>query len=134
GLQRNDDGTVAIGVEEVAAAYRHARDRNEEIEGLDVGERMRGPDASGEYLETGRPLRQVADRAVGDQADCAHPAMNRRLHLTPESAVTGVGAVQVLDNDDRWLRPRVDKPVIRVAQLAHFGKRAGKRLRRADRR
>ena len=134
GRERNHDGAVAIGMDEVAGSYRHARHGNGQVEGLDVREPVRRPDASGQHLEAWCPLRQVADRAVGDEADRAHSAMDRRLHLAPERAVPGLVAVEILDDDQRGLRSRVDEAIVGVAELAHVRQRAGERLLRADRR
>src|SRR5439155_9467265 len=45
----------------------------------------------------------------------------RRLYFAPESAVTGVRAVDVLNDNDRRLSSGVDVAVIIVAQCARVG-------------
>ena len=51
---------------------------------------------AGEHLEARRDHRDVADRAVGDDAEAAERLVDVRLHLAPERAVADL-VVEVLD-------------------------------------
>src|SRR5439155_15948286 len=91
---------VTIGVNEIAGAHRHSRHANfaTEIFGMDVG--VRRSDRARERLETGRPLRDVADRTVGDDAERAERLVHRALNLAPERTKSHIGAVDILDHTD----------------------------------
>ena len=93
---------------------------------------MRGDDVGGEKLEAGRPLIDVAHRAVGDESACAEPDVNRRLHLAPEGTGAGVVFVEILDHHDRRFWSRVDISVVVVLQGALLGGCCAERLRGPD--
>src|SRR6478735_3672867 len=96
-LERHDDGAVAVGVDEVARTHDHAGYADRLAETLQVHMRMRRTDRAGERLKARRPLRDVADRAVGDDAKATERLVHVALHLAPERAVTDIGAVEILD-------------------------------------
>ena len=92
--------------------------------------RVRRSDAAGQKLESGRPLIDVAHRAVGDEPERTQPAVDGRLHLAPERAVACIGAVEILDQHERWLAAGVDVAIVVVAKLEQlFGAEASARLR-----
>jgi len=83
---------------------------------------MRGPDGAGECLKTHRPLRNIADRAVGNDPEAAERLVHVGLHLAPEGAVARVLAVEVLHDHDARERRRRDiveiiEPLLHVAGL-----------------
>ena len=131
GLERHDDRAVAVGVDEVARLDGHAGDGHGLVEALQVHPRVGGGDRAGEGLEAGRPLRDVADRAVGDDAEAAERLVHRAVDLAPEAAVADVRAVEILDDADR--RPGAGGDVLVVRGLPVARPRV-RRARRADRR
>src|SRR6266853_791743 len=68
-IERNDHGAVTIGVNEIAGAHRHSGHANfaAEIFGVNIG--VRRSDRARERLEAGCPLRDVADRTVGNDTE-----------------------------------------------------------------
>src|SRR5471030_3311749 len=62
-VERNDNGAVPVGMNEIAGTNCHTRDANltAKAVGVDVG--MRRADHAGQRLEARRPLRDVADRS-----------------------------------------------------------------------
>src|SRR5580658_6746188 len=62
--------------------------------------RMRRTDGAGQRLESWSPLRNVADRAVGDDAEASERLVHIALHLAPERTETNVGTIDVLDHRD----------------------------------
>jgi hypothetical protein len=120
-----------VGVHEVARPDGHAGDGDRLVEALQVHPCVGGGDGAGERLEAGRPLRDVADRAVGDDAEAAERPVHGAVDLAPEAAVADTGAVEVLDDADRRSRARAD--VLVVGGLPVARARVG-RARGADRR
>ena len=97
--------------------HRHAGDAHlaAPVFGMDPG--MRRPDRAGQRLEARRPLRDVADRAVGDDAEAAERLVHVALHLAPERAVADIGAVDILDHGDARTEAGADIFVIGDAAL-----------------
>ena len=108
---------------EVVRTHGHPGDANLAAEtfGMDLG--MRRADRTGKRLETRRPLRNVADRAVGDDAETTERLVHRALNLAPERAVTDIGAVDVLDHADPRTMAGADIFVIGDPALRLFGGR-----------
>ena len=103
--------------------HRHAVHRHGDAEVHDVDIGVRRQDRAGEHLEARRDHRDVADRAVGDDAEAAERLVHVRLHLAPERAVADVLAVEVLhDHDAGPWRARdvveIVEPLLHVAGLA----------------
>ena len=82
---------------------------------------MRGTDRTRQRLETRRPLRDVADRAVGDHAETAERLVHRALNLAPERAVADVRTVDILDHRDAGPEAGADIFVIVDASLRLLG-------------
>jgi len=61
---------------------------------------MRRPDRARESLKARRPLRDVADRSVSDDAETAQSLVDRTLNLAPERTIADVRAVDILDHAD----------------------------------
>src|SRR5262249_60923811 len=92
-------------------------------EAFGVGPGMRRADRAGQRLEARRPLRDVADRAVGDDAEIAERLVHIALHLAPERAIADIGAVNVLDHGDARPEAGADILVIFDAPLGElFGR------------
>ena len=83
-----------------------------EIDHVDIG--VRRHDRAGQHLEARRDHRDVADRAVGDDAEAAQRLVHVRLHLAPERAVADVLAVEVLHDHDAG--PRRGRDVVEVIE------------------
>src|SRR5439155_18731476 len=99
--------------------------------GVDPG--MRRPDRTGQRLKTRRPLRDIADRPVGDDAEAAERLVHVALHLAPERAVAGIGAVDILDHGDTRAEAGADIFVIGDAALRLLVGRQRGLEHRADR-
>src|SRR5258708_325203 len=65
----NHDRAVAVGVNEIVGANCHSGNAHFAAETLGVDPCMRRTDRPGERLKSGRPLRNIADRSVGDDAE-----------------------------------------------------------------
>ncbi len=85
---------------EIVGLHGHAGDAHLAAKALRMHPGMRRADRAGQRLEARRPLRDVADRAVGDDAEAAERLVHVALHLAPERAVADVGTVDVLDHRD----------------------------------
>jgi len=110
---RNHDSAVLVGVDQIAVAHAHAGDVDgpREIDHVNIG--MRRNDPPCQHLESGGHFGQIAHAAVSDQADAAETAVDRAVHLAPESAVAAL-LVDVLDHDDAGLGAHVDVGVVVV--------------------
>src|ERR1700720_1875986 len=62
--------------------------------------RMRRTNGAGQRLESRSPLRNVADRAVGDDAEASEGLVYIALYLAPERTEANVGTIDVLDYRD----------------------------------
>src|SRR6185369_1398909 len=62
---RDHDGAVLVGVDEVVGMHRHAGDAHFAAPVFGVNPGMRRSDRTGQRLKARRPLRDVADRAIG---------------------------------------------------------------------
>ena len=114
---RDHDGAVLVGVDEIVGMHRHAGDAHFAAKAFGMNPGVRRPDRAGQRLETRRPLRDVADRAVGDDAEAAERLVHVALHLAPERAVADVGAVDILDHGDARTEAGADIFVIGDAAL-----------------
>jgi len=94
---------------------------------------MRWPDRAGQRLEAGRPLRNVADRAVGDDAEAAQRLVHVALNLAPERAIADIMAIDILDHGDARAEAGPDIFIISDAPLRLLGRRQARLHRRADR-
>ena len=79
------DGAVPVRVDEVARAHQHAGDAHLLAEVGEMHVRVARRDGAGQHLEARRPLRDVADAAVGDDADAAE-ALCTALCTSPQKA------------------------------------------------
>src|SRR5882672_7809155 len=70
-IVRDHDRAMAVGVNEIIGAYRHAGDANFAAKTLGVDPGVGWTDRTSQRLESRRPLRDVSDRAVGDDAEAA---------------------------------------------------------------
>ena len=130
---RDHDRAMLVGVDQIVGANRHAGDAHFAAEILGMHPGMRRTDRAGQRLEARRPLRDVADRAVGDDAEAAERLVHVALHLTPERAIADVGAVDILDHGDARAEAGADIFVIGDAALGLLvGRKAGFQ-HRADR-
>ena len=118
--QRRGDGhrAVPVGVHEVARAHQHAGDPHLLAEVGEMHVRMARHDGAGQRLEARRPLVDVADGAVGDDAEAAEPLVHGAHHLAPEGAEADLGAVEVLDHHDAGRGLAGDVLVVGDALLA----------------
>src|SRR6059058_4781417 len=84
-IGRNDDGTVTVGMNEIVRSDGHAGNAHLATEtfGMDPG--VRRSNRTGQGLEARRPLRDIADRAVGDHAEAAS-ALCTLLCTSPQNA------------------------------------------------
>src|SRR5262249_38431234 len=96
----------------------------------DVGVDVGGHDRAGKDEKALRHLVDVADGAVGDDAETAERLMDVGLHLAPEGADAAVGRVDVLDHGNAGPGPALDIFVIGDAGGARIAGRVG--LARAD--
>src|SRR5947207_1927551 len=103
-VDRNHDGAVAIGVNQIAALYSHAGDLDVDAEVDDVHIGVRWHDHGGEHLEAFGDHRDVADRTVSDDAERTQGLVHVRLHLAPERAIAGMRAIEVVHDHDGGLR------------------------------
>src|ERR1700733_2167884 len=103
---------MTIGVDEVAGAHRHAGHANFTAKafGVDIG--MRRSNRARKGLEARRPLRNVPNRSVGDDAEATERLVHRALDFAPERAVPRIGAVDILDDADARTVPGTDIFVI----------------------
>ena len=132
-IVRDHDGAVLVGMDEVVGVHRHAGDAHFAAPVFGVNPGVRRPDRTGQRLEARRPLRDVADRAVGDDAEAAERLVHVALHLAPERAVADVGAVDILDHGDARTEAGADIFVIGDAALVLLIGRKGGFEHRADR-
>ena len=123
---------MAVGVNEVVRTHRHPGDANLAAKTFGVDISVRGSDRAGKGLEARRPLRNVTDRAVSDDAETAERLVHRALNLTPERAEPGIGAVDILDDADARTMAGADIFVIRDPPLLLFGGRKAGGEHRAD--
>src|SRR2546430_12518427 len=100
--------------------HRHDGDALFAAPVLGVNPGVRRPDRAGQRLEARGPLRDVADRAVGDDAEAAERLVHVALHLAPERAVAGIGTVDILDHGDARAETGADIFVIFDAALGLF--------------
>src|ERR1700741_5522765 len=99
-------------MDEIVRLHGHAGNTHLAAKALRMHPGMRRADRAGERLEARRPLRDVADRAVGDDAEVAERLVHIALHLAPERAIADVGAVDILDHGDARPEPGADIFVI----------------------
>src|SRR3954466_4338459 len=95
---RDHDGAVAIGVGEVGGAHGHAGNATLRAKIFGMHPRMRRTDRARKGLESRRPLRNVADRSIGDHAEAAERLVHVALYLAPERAISDVRAVDILNH------------------------------------
>src|SRR5207244_3497042 len=88
---------------------------------------------AGQRLKTRRPLRDVADRTVGDDAETAERLVHVALYLAPERAIADIGAVDVLDHRDARAKAGADIFVIGDAAFGLLIRRQAGFQHRADR-
>ena len=116
---------MLVGVDQIVRLHGHAGDAHLAAKALGMHPRMRRADRAGQRLEARRPLRDVADRAVGDDAEATERLVHVALHLAPERAVADVGTVDVLDHRDARTVAGADIFVIFDAALRLlFGRQA----------
>src|SRR5262249_24951883 len=96
---------MAIGMDEIVGFHRHAGNADFAAKAFRMHPRVRRPDRTGKRLEARSPLRNIADRAVGDDAETAERLVDIALNLAPERAVADIGAVDVLDHADTRAEP-----------------------------
>ena len=100
-------GAVAVGVNQVVGLHFHAADVDLDVEVDHVNPGMGRLDRAGKGLEAGRPGVDIADAAVGDDADRAKALMDVGLHFAPERAVA-LDRVEVMDAHHCGLRAVLD--------------------------
>jgi hypothetical protein len=81
---------------DVAGARQHAGDPHLLAVVVQMHVRMTRHDGAGQRLEARRPLVDVADAAVGDDAEQPEALVHGALHLAPEGAEADIGAIEVL--------------------------------------
>src|ERR1700726_807954 len=96
-IDRDHDRPMLVGVDEIVGAYRHPGDTNLAAKALGMNPGVRRADRAGQCLETRRPLRDVADRAVGNHPEAAERLVHVALNLAPERAIAAVSTVDVMD-------------------------------------
>jgi len=133
-IERDDHGAVTIGMNEVAGAHRHSGHANFAAKTISVDIGMRRTDGARKGLEAWRPLRNVADRPIRDDAEATERLVDRALNFAPERAEPGIGAVDILNNADARALSGADIFVIGKAPRLLFGCRKAGRGSRADRR
>src|ERR1700754_1293562 len=116
-IVRDHDGPVTIGVNEVVGAHGHAGNANLGAKIFRVHPCMRRTDRARKRLESRRPLRNVADRSIGDHAEAAERLVHVALHLAPERAVSDVGAVDILNHANARTKAAADIFVVIDASL-----------------
>src|ERR1700716_3735910 len=116
-IVRNHDRAVAVGVNEIIGSYRHAGDANFAAKAFGVDPGVGRTDRACQRLESRRPLRDIADRAVGNDAEAAERLVHVALDLAPECAIADIGAVDILDHGDARTEAGADIFVIGDAPL-----------------
>src|SRR3954452_4750557 len=117
-IGRDHDGAVLVGMDEIIGMHRHAGNAHFAAPVFGVNPGVRRPDRTGQCLKARRPLRDIADRTVGDDAETAERLVHVALHLAPERAVAYIGAVDILDHGDARTEAGADIFVIGDAALA----------------
>src|SRR3981081_3373741 len=132
-VERNHHGAVTIGVNEITGAHRHSGHAHFAAKtiGVDVG--MRWSDRACKGLKARRPLRDVADRSVGDDTETAQRLVHRTLNLAPERAKSHIRAVDILNYVDARTRSGADIFVIGDPPFLLLGGRKAGSNDRADR-
>ena len=86
---------MTVGMNEIAGTNRHSGDANLAAKTVGVNVGVRGSDGAGERLEARRPLRGIADRSIGDNAETAQRLVHRALHLAPKGSEPNLGAIDI---------------------------------------
>src|SRR5690348_14356641 len=87
-------------MDQIAGTHRHPGDANFPTEAGDMHIGMRRSDRPSQRLESRRPLRDIADRAIGDHAKTSERLVDGAVDLTPERAESGFATVDVLNDAD----------------------------------
>ena len=103
-FRRHDDGAVDVGMDERVGARVEPGDVHLAVEIGPVEVGAVGREAAVERLEALRHAGDIADGAVGDEADTAERAVHEAHDLAEERVGRGMGRVAVLHHDDAGLR------------------------------
>ncbi len=85
---------------EIIGTHGHAGDADLAAKTFGVDPGVRRSDRTRQRLEAGSPLRDIADRAIGDDPEATERLVHVALDFTPERTVADVGAVDILDYGD----------------------------------
>ena len=97
---RDHNRAVLVGMNEIIRAHRHPGDANFATKIFGMNPRMRRTDGARQRLESRSPLRNVADRAIGNHTEASEGLVHTALHLAPERTEADVGTIDVLDYRD----------------------------------
>ena len=101
---RNHDGTLTVGVNEIARIHGHAGHRYFDIDTYRVDVGMRGRLRAGQHLKAFGTGWDIPDRAVGNGSERSQAFMDIRLHLTPKGTIAR-DRIDILEHHDRGGRP-----------------------------
>ena len=129
---RDHDRAVTVGMDQIVGTHRHPGDTDFTTKIFRMHPGMRGTDRAGQRLKTRRPLRDVADRAIGDDAKAAERLVHIALHLAPERAVADIRPVDVLDHGNARAEAGADIVIIGDAPFGLLGRGQAGLHHRAD--